>query len=326
MRRVRRSWRAASRVSARSLDLSVSIVNTNSRELLLACLESLAPVEAEIVVLDNASEDGSAAAVRERFPHVRVIEQEHRAGFGSNHNTVIRATTGRYVYVLNEDTTADDWSFERITEYLDAHPQVAALGPRLVYPDGRLQDSAWRFPTPLVSTMGLATLGQLGVKQSKGASVRPVDWVMGAALVLRREALDQVGLFDEDFFLYSEEVDLQARLRQAGWETHYFPELTVVHHESQFSAGIPERRINEMWRSRHRYWRKHHSRMGARVAALATGSQYAACALLSPAARRDPGIEARMRLHARDAWRVEGPGLRELADEWNGRVGSTPPG
>ena len=326
MRRVRRSWRAASRVSARSLDLSVSIVNTNSRELLLACLESLAPVEAEIVVLDNASEDGSAAAVRERFPHVRVIEQEHRAGFGSNHNTVIGATTGRYVYVLNEDTTADDWSFERITEYLDAHPQVAALGPRLVYPDGRLQDSAWRFPTPLVSTMGLATLGQLGVKQSKGASVRPVDWVMGAALVLRREALDQVGLFDEDFFLYSEEVDLQTRLRQVGWETHYFPELTVVHHESQFSAGIPERRINEMWRSRHRYWRKHHSRMGARVAALATGSQYAARALLSRAARRDPGIEARMRLHARDAWRVEGPGLRELADEWNGRVGSTPPG
>ena len=85
---------------------------------------------------------------------------------------------------------------------------------------------------------------------------------MGAALVLRREALDQVGLFDEDFFLYSEEVDLQTRLRQAGWETHYFPELTVVHHESQFSAGIPERRINEMWRSRHRYWRKHHSRIG----------------------------------------------------------------
>jgi len=326
MRRVRRSWRAASRVSARSLDLSVSIVNTNSRGLLLACLESLAPVEAEIVVLDNASEDGSAAAVRERFPHVRVIEQQHRAGFGANHNTVIRATTGRYVYVLNEDTTADDWSFERITEHLDAHPQVAALGPRLVYPDGRLQDSAWRFPTPLVSTMGLATLGRLGVKQSKGASVRPVDWVMGAALVLRREALDQVGLFDEDFFLYSEEVDLQTRLRQAGWETHYFPELTVVHHESQFSAGIPERRINEMWRSRHRYWRKHHSRMGARVAALATGSQYAARALLSPVARRDPGIEARMRLHARDAWRVEGPGLRELADEWNGRVGSTPPG
>ncbi|MBA3734365.1 MAG: glycosyltransferase family 2 protein [Actinobacteria bacterium] len=306
------------------MDLSVSIVNTNSRELLLACLESLGDTDAEVVVLDNASEDGSAAAVRERFPNVRVIAQEHRAGFGANHNAVIRATTGRYLYVLNEDTTAADWGLQRITEYLDANPRVAVLGPRLVYPDGRLQDSAWRFPTPLVSTMGLATLGKLGIKQSRGARARPVDWVMGAALVLRREALDEVGLFDEDFFLYSEEVDLQARLQQAGWEVHYFPELTVVHHESQFSADLPERRINEMWRSRHRYWRKHHSGAGARVAALATGAQYAVRALLSPVARRDPGTEARMRLHARDAWRVTGPGLRELADEWNGSVGTAP--
>ena len=134
-------------------DVSVSLVNTNSRELLLACLESLpggavgAPGRAspaspatlpaqgtgvEIVVLDNASEDGSAAAVRERFPGVRVIEQRYRAGFGANHNTVIRATTGRYVFVLNEDTTSADWGFERMVAHLDANPRVAALGPRLV--------------------------------------------------------------------------------------------------------------------------------------------------------------------------------------------------
>jgi GT2 family glycosyltransferase len=305
-------------------DLSVSIVNTNSRALLLACLESLAGTEAEIVVLDNASEDGSADAVRERFPDVRVIAQEHRAGFGANHNTVIRATTGRYVYVLNEDTTAHDWGFEALTAYLDDHPRVAALGPKLVYPDGRLQDSAWRFPTPLVSTISLATLGKLGVTQSRGDEPRAVDWVMGAAVVLRREALDEVGLFDESFFLYSEEVDLQARLHLAGWDVHYFPAVTVVHHESQFSADIPERRINEMWRSRHRYWQKHHSGAGARIAAFATGAQYATRAALAPIVGRDPTIGPRMRLHARDAWRVTGPGLRELADEWNGRVGSTP--
>jgi GT2 family glycosyltransferase len=305
-------------------DLSVSIVNTQSRELLLACLDSLQGADAEIVVLDNASEDGSVAAVRERFPDVRVIPQEFRAGFGANHNTVIRVTRGRYVYVLNEDTTASDWGFERLVEYLDAHPRVAAVGPRLVYPDGRRQDSAWRFPTPLVSALGLATLGKLGVKQSQGDDPRPVDWVMGAAIVLRREALAEVGLFDEDFFLYSEEVDLQFRLRQAGWEVHYLPGVTVVHHESQFSAGVPERRINEMWRSRHHYWHKHHSGAGARLAALATGAQYAARAGLSPLRRRDPGIGGRMRLHARDAWRVTGPGLRELADEWNGRVGTAP--
>jgi GT2 family glycosyltransferase len=305
-------------------DLSVSIVNTQSRELLLACLDSLQGADAEIVVLDNASEDGSVAAVRERFPAVRVIPQEFRAGFGANHNTVIRVTRGRYVYVLNEDTTANDWGFERLVEYLDAHPRVAAVGPRLVYPDGRRQDSAWRFPTPLVSALGLATLGKLGVKQSQGDHPRRVDWVMGAAIVLRREALAEVGLFDEDFFLYSEEVDLQFRLRQADWEVHYVPDVTVVHHESQFSAGVPERRINEMWRSRHRYWHKHHSGAGARLAALATGAQYAARAGLSPLRRRDPGIGGRMRLHARDAWRVTGPGLRELADEWNGRVGTAP--
>lgn len=305
-------------------DLSVSIVNTNSRALLLACLDSLAGTNAEIVVLDNASEDGSANSVRERFPDVRVIAQSHRAGFGANHNTVIRATTGRYVYVLNEDTTAGDWGFEALTAYLDDHPRVAALGPRIVYPDGRLQDSAWRFPTPLVSTISLATLGRLGVTQSRGDEPRAVDWVMGAAVILRREALDEVGLFDESFFLYSEEVDLQARLHRAGWEVHYFPRVSVVHHESQFSADIPERRINEMWRSRHRYWRKHHSGAGARVAALATGAHYAVRAALSPVVRRDAGAGARMRLHARDSWRVTGPGLRELADEWNGRVGTAP--
>ena len=299
-------------------DLSVSIVNTESRELLLACLETLPRDTAEIVVLDNASEDGSAESVRARFPDVRVIAQTSRAGFGANHNTVVRATEGRYVYVLNEDTTADDWAFDRIVAYLDAHPRVAALGPRLVYPDGRVQDSAWRFPTPLVSTLGLLTVGKLGVKQSHGSGAHAVDWVMGAALVLRREALDEVGLFDEEFFLYSEEVDLQLRLRNAGWEVHYFPEATVVHHESQFSAEIPERRINEMWRSRHRYWRKHHGVVGARVAALATGGQYAVRAALAPVRHRS---SRRMLLHARDSWSVKGPGLRELADEWNGRVG-----
>jgi GT2 family glycosyltransferase len=302
-------------------DLSVSIVNTGSRELLLACLDTLPRDGAEIVVLDNASEDGSADAVRERFPGTRVIAQTFRAGFAANHNTVIRATEGRYVYVLNEDTTADDWAFDRIVAYLDAHPRVAALGPRLVYPNGRVQDSAWRFPTPLVSTLGLLTVGKLGVKQSHGDQAREVDWVMGAALVLRREALDEVGLFDEEFFLYSEEVDLQFRLREAGWDVHYFPEATVVHHESQFSAEIPERRVNEMWRSRHRYWHKHHGPVGARVAALSTGGQYAVRAAVAPLVRRSP---RRMLLHTRDSWRVTGPGLRELADEWNGRVGVPP--
>ena len=293
-------------------DVAISLVNTNSRELLLACLESLEGVDAEIVVLDNASEDGSVEAVRERFPAVRVIAQPHRAGFGANHNAVIRATNSRYVYILNEDTSSADWGFGRMVAHLDANPRVAVLGPKLVYPDGRHQASAWKFPTPARAVLGLATLGRAGVVQSHGDATRDVDWAMAAALLVRREALDQVGLFDEDFFIYSEEVDLQYRLRTAGWGIRYFPSVTVVHHESQFSAGIPERRINEMWRSRHRYWRKHHSRAGARIAALATGAQYALRGLLR---FRDRDFAARMRLHARDSVRVRGPGLRELAEK-----------
>ena len=295
-------------------DLSISLVNTNSRELLLACLESLRAVDAEIVVLDNASEDGSADAVRTKFPDVRLIEQRHRAGFGANHNTVIRATTGRYVFILNEDTTSDDWGFERMVAHLDANPRVAALGPRLVYPDGRVQSSAWRFPSPATAALGLLTLGRAGVLQSGGGETRDVDWAMAAALLVRREALDEVGIFDEGIFIYSEETDLCRRLRNAGWRTQFFPEVTVVHHESQFSVGIPERRINEMWRGRHHYWRKHHSATGARAAALLTGAQYAVRGLIRA---RDPDFRARMSLHARDAMRVTGPGLRELAEDWN---------
>ena len=302
-------------------DVSVSLVNTNSRELLLACLDSLRGTDVEIVVLDNASEDGSAAAVREGFPDVRVLEQRHRAGFGANHNTVIRATTGRYVFVLNEDTTSDDWGFARMAAHLDANPRVAALCPRLVYPDGRPQDSAWRFPSPTASALGLLTLSRAGIVQSEGSETRDVDWAMAAALLFRRDALDEVGVFDEEFFIYSEETDLCRRLRRAGWRTQFFPQVTVVHHESQFSAGIPERRINEMWRGRHRYWRKHHSATGAGLAALCTGAQYAARAVLGA---RDRDFAGRMRLHARDALHVRGPGLRELAEDWNREHGRVP--
>jgi GT2 family glycosyltransferase len=295
-------------------DVAIAIVNASSREDLLACLESLAGVEAEIVVLDNASDDGSVAAVRERFPAVHVIEQRHRAGFGENNNAIIRATTSRYVYLVNPDTTSDDWGLERMTAYLDAHPRVAAIGPRLVYSDGRAQDSAFRFPTPAVAALSLFTLSRLGVVQSRGNETREVDWATAAALLVRREALDEVGLFDEEIFMYSEEIDLCARLRAVGWAIEYFPGVTVVHHQPWSVSGVPERRINEQWRGRHRYWEKHHSAAGARTAALFTGAQYALRGLIR---RGDHDFAARMRLHAHDAMHVTGPGLRELAEEWN---------
>jgi GT2 family glycosyltransferase len=325
--------------SAPPPDVAVSIVNTSSRDLLLACLASLeqaaSGVTVETVVLDNASDDGSAAAVRERHPSVRVIEQPFRAGFGANHNTVIRATTGRYVYVLNEDTVSEPGSLDRLVAYLDAHPRVGAIGPHVVYPDGHHQPSAWRFPTPGAAVLGTWSLGRLGIEQSSGDIAKPVDWAMACALLVRRAALDEVGLFDERFFIYTEETDLCRRLAAAGWETHYVPEVEIVHHVSQFSASIPERRIVEHWRSRRRYWDKHHSSAGAALARAFSGLQYATRAAVASGARRLPASRrpgfataanaASLRLQARNAWRGEtGPGLAELADEWNARHGTGP--
>ncbi len=303
-------------------DVTVSIVSMNRRELVLALLESLepdvgGPLDVDVVIVDNGSEDGTVAAVQERFEWARVIAQDQRAGFGANHNRVMRETGGRYVYLLSHDARVEPGSLERLVAYMDAHPVVGALAPRIVYPDGRPQASAWRFPSPVATALGTLTLSRVGIVQSKGEEPRRVDWAMGAALLLRREALDRVGLFDEGFFMYSEEKDLCRRLADAGYETHFFPHVSVVHHDSALRAAVPAERVAEEWRSRHRYWCKHHSPTGARVAAALTGAQYAARAAIANLVLRDRAFAARMRRHARAARRVEGPGLRELAEEWN---------
>ena len=307
-------------------DVTVSIVSHSSRETLLTLLRSLEPelhgtLDVEVVVLDNASEDGSAAAARDECPWARVLEQPFRAGFGANHNRVIGETRGRHVLLLSHDAEVEPGSLARLVEYADANPRVGALAPRLRYPDGRSQPNAWRFPTPAVAAISTPALSRVGVVQSRGDRPRRVDWAMGAALLLRRAALDEAGLFDEEsFFMYSEETDLCRRLADAGWETHFLPSVTVVHHDSPLRGRAPRERITEEWRSRHRYWEKHHSRAGARVAAVTTGTQYAVRAAIARLVLRDPDFAARMRLHARSALRgPSGPGLRERTDEWNAR-------
>lgn len=320
-------------------DVTVSVVNASNREGVLALLSSLEPelagtLEVEVVVLDNASDDDSVAAIESRFPWARVIAQPFRAGFGANHNRVIGETHGRYVLLLSHDAEVRPGALAGLVAYADDHPEVGALAPRLRYPDGAPQASAWRFPSPPVALLATPSLGRLGVVQSLGERARRVDWAMGAALLLRRSALERVGLFDERFFMYSEETDLCLRLARAGFETHFLPSVTVVHHDSALRGTVPHERIAEEWRSRHEYWTKHHSQAGARVAALATGTQHllragiAAALLALPARVRpglDPSLPARWRLHARSAWfGASGAGLRERAEAWNREHERTP--
>jgi N-acetylglucosaminyl-diphospho-decaprenol L-rhamnosyltransferase len=198
---------------------------------------------------------------------------------------------------------------------MDAHPRVAALGPGVIHPDGRHHPSAYRFPSPLTSLIGLVTLGQAGVEQSRGTAPRRVDWAQACALLVRRSAVDRVGGFDEGFFMYAEETDLQRRLRNAGFETHWLPTVTVTHARAAASAALPDPRLNEEWRSRHRYWRKHHGRLGSQICALAAAAQYALMSLAATVIRRPD--RRRLWAASRNALRVSGPGLRELAAAHN---------
>jgi GT2 family glycosyltransferase len=206
----------------------------------------------------------------------------------------------------------------------------------VVFGDGRVQDTAWRFPSPLTCVRAAVTLGRGGITQSSSATPRVVEWAMACALMVRRSALDEVGLFDEGFFMYSEETDLERRLADARWEIRYTPAVTVVHHQGRSTAAVPERRVNEQWRGRERYWLKHHSVLGRRVAATAIGVQYALLTAIGTALLRlperlrpvsvAPADPATWRLTARNAFRgVQGPGLEELAAEFNSRRAAADP-
>ena len=317
--------------------VAIAIVTMDTREDVLACLASLTTErDTEIAVLDNASTDGTVEAIRAAYPDVRVIAQEHRAGFGANNNTLIRATTAPYIYLLNPDTVSEPGSVRRLADVLDRERRAAAVGPRVVFGDGRVQDTAWRFPSPLTCLRAAVTLGRGGITQSTSATPRVVEWAMACALMVRRSALDEVGLFDEGFFMYSEETDLERRLADAGWEVRFTPAVTVVHHQGRSSAAVPERRVNEQWRGRERYWLKHHSPLGRLVAATAIGVQYALLTAIGtvllrlPARLRPvpvaPADPATWRLTARNAFRgVQGPGLEELAAEFNSRRAAPDP-
>jgi len=220
--------------------MDVVIVSYNTRDYLRACLASLrAEPVGRVVVVDNASTDGSPAMVQAEFPEVLVCANQANPGYGAAANQALALCPSPYALVLNSDTRLQPGALAALGAYLDAHPQAAVVGPRLLNPDGSPQLSCYAFPTPLHVFLEESTLirgiGALpGLREAFTHTQTPnrsrrVDWVLGAVLALRRAAVDAVHGFDAAFFLYAEEVDLSYRLRQAGWQTHFTPEATVVH-------------------------------------------------------------------------------------------------
>jgi GT2 family glycosyltransferase/peptidoglycan/xylan/chitin deacetylase (PgdA/CDA1 family) len=314
-------------------DVTISIVNHCNREEVLECLRSLQEtaaraLEVEIVVLDNASDDGSVEAIRAAFPEVRVIAQPYRAGFGENHNRVIRSSSSRYVFVLNDDTRVDGAAIAAMVRYLDEHPNVAVVGPKIVGPGEVEPPSAWRFPSPAACALFALTFGTAGIVQSHGSEPRPADWVSGSAMMLRRSALDVIGLFDDQIYMYMEETDLCRRLWDAGYEIHYLPTVSIFHEGWGSTGPIPDRRTNELWRSRRYYWAKHHSVVGTQLARALDALRYGVGAVAVRAAlamrltsgrlRIRPDDVRMYRLNALNAVRgVRGPGIREMATAFN---------
>jgi len=203
--------------------IAVVIVNYNTRDHLVGCLASIGLAAAQVVVVDNGSTDGSQEAVREDFPYVDLLEDGVNRGYGGAANRGIREVHTPYVLVLNSDTTLRPQALGALADYLDANPRAACAGPRLRNPDGSLQMSVQRFPTPATR------FWETRVRALNHETARAVDWVKGAALALRRSALAEVSGFDDRYFMYFEEVDLCWRLRCYGWETHFVPAAEVVH-------------------------------------------------------------------------------------------------
>jgi N-acetylglucosaminyl-diphospho-decaprenol L-rhamnosyltransferase len=261
------------------LQLSVIVVNWNVQDLLRTCLASLEAElgmtspgatgkGTEIIVVDNASADGSVEMLRAEFPHVTTISNQHNAGFGAANNQALAQSNGRYVLFLNPDTEVKPGAIRRMLAFIEQRPQAGCAGPRLLNPDGSIQSSRRSFPgvaTAFVeSTVLQRYCGGLGALRrfysGRGDEHEPqrVDWLVGACLLMRRSALEEVGAFDERFFMYSEEMDLCYRLRQAGYEVWFVPEAEVVHHEGASSRQDLFLRNVNFHESRYRFFRKHH--------------------------------------------------------------------
>ncbi|CEK12662.1 glycosyltransferase family 2 protein [Chthonomonas calidirosea] len=269
-------------------DLSVIILNWNTCELLQACLQSLfessETVSFEVIVVDNASEDESREMVTQHFPQVRLLVNPRNVGFGAGNNAALPYARGRYLLFLNSDTLVTKGSLSALVRFADEHPDIGIVGPKLLNADGSLQYSCRRYPNLAAGLFRNTLLGRLFpnnrfaadylMKDWDHASVRDVDWVSGAALFIRRELVEQIGGFDEDFYMYCEDVDLcwrathtplPDRLRnalgkgaQAHWRVVYFPEAVIYHYIGKSSDKVPTRMTYEFHRSQYIFYKKHY--------------------------------------------------------------------
>ena len=255
------------------LDVHIVVVNYNTRDLLKQCLASVYDSRGDITyrvcVVDNASNDGSAAMVRQEFPQVALIESDVNGGYAYANNLGLREAEARYCLLLNPDTVLPPRALADMAAFMDAHPDAGAAGPRLVLQDGSLDLACRRsFPSPEVSFYRLSGLSRLFPRSRRFGKYNltcldpdlttEVDAVVGAFMIVRSQCIEQVGLLDEGFFMYGEDLDWAFRIKEAGWKVYYNADVTVLHYKRASSRHSLKAQI-EFYRAMHRFFQKHYA-------------------------------------------------------------------
>jgi len=255
------------------IDLSVIIVNYNVKDLLRKCLQSVFDFQKdlsfEVMVIDNDSEDRSTSMVRGTFPHARLFENKRNLGFSAACNQGIRKSRGQYILLLNPDTEFTSGGIGKMIEFMDAHPQVGICGPQMIDPQGKIHFSCRSFPSYLTAiSSGQSILNRLFphnplsrkylLKDQNRSQKKEVDWVSGSCLLTKREVVERIGLLDELFFMYVEDVDFCYRTKKAGFLIYYFPEVMIIHHIGKSTEKRKLLMKVEHHRSMYHFYRKHH--------------------------------------------------------------------
>lgn len=256
--------------------VSIVILNYNTRDLLRQTLSSIdSKVPFEVIVVDNASSDGSVGMVKKEFPHVKLIEAKSNDGFAAGNNQGVRSARGENIMLLNSDTQFVGDSLSPLVQYFDQKPLVGVVTPKLITPDGRIDWSCHRgFPTIWNSLTyfskiykffpSWSRLGGYHQTWKNLSKAHEVDVVSGAAMLIKREVWDQVGSLDERFFMYAEDIDYCLRVKQAGWQIHYQPEAKVIHHKGLSGTKNKNQKVKSktkhyFYETMKQYWDKHYS-------------------------------------------------------------------
>lgn len=267
------------------LDVSIIIVNWNGKDLMRRCLDAVIAttrrVSYEVIVVDNASTDGSQDFLKQTYPDVRLIENTDNAGFAGANNQGMAISEGRYVLLLNSDAFVGEGTIDTMVQFMDEHPDAGMSACKLLYDDGRLQPSAYAFPSLLTELYTALQLDKVFARSREFGKylmtwwdfdeVREVDTVMGAFMLVRREVVDQVGVMDTSYFMYSEEFDWCYRIKQQGWKILYNPAVQTVHLWGGSSQRVRVEMFLQLYRSKVTFFRKHYGAVSANLLKLILG-------------------------------------------------------